>query len=126
MQAVHEIQQSIAALTFGAPQIHLNLALFPLVDERSLAPDYLLLDEALERDLARVMEVSAEGQVPELCQRSHDALAACIRPVHTRFDGDIAFAVSCGPLEADVEALAEAAFGATAAAVERAVRAAAG
>ena len=66
MQAVHEIQQSIAALTFGAPQIHLNLALFPLVDERSLAPDYLLLDEALERDLARVMEVSAEGQVPEL------------------------------------------------------------
>jgi L-aminopeptidase/D-esterase-like protein len=61
-----------------------------------------------------------------LAVRSHDALAACIRPVHTRFDGDIVFAVSCGPLEADVEALAEAAFGATAAAVEKAVRAAAG
>jgi L-aminopeptidase/D-esterase-like protein len=61
-----------------------------------------------------------------LAVRSHDALAACIRPVHTRFDGDIVFAVSCGPLEADVEALAEAAFGATAAAVERAVRASAG
>ena len=66
MQAVHEIQQSIAALELGAPQVHLNLALFPLLDTRGLAPDYLLLDEALERDLARVMEVSAEGRVPEL------------------------------------------------------------
>ncbi len=61
-----------------------------------------------------------------LAVRSHDALAACIRPVHTRFDGDIVFAVSCGGLEGDVEALAEAAFGATAAAVERAVLASAG
>ena len=60
-----------------------------------------------------------------LAVRSHDALAACIRPVHTRFDGDIVFAVSCGGLEGDVEALAEAAFGATAAAVERAVLASA-
>ena len=61
-----------------------------------------------------------------LAVRSHDALAACIRPVHTRFDGDIVFAVSCGAVEADVETLAEAAFGATAAAIERAVRASAG
>ncbi len=61
-----------------------------------------------------------------LAVRSHDALAACIRPVHTRFDGDIVFAVSCGGMEVDVEALAEAAFGATAAAVESAVRASAG
>lgn len=61
-----------------------------------------------------------------LAVRSHDALAVCIRPVHTRFDGDIVFAVSCGGLEGDVEALAEAAFGATAAAVESAVRASAG
>ena len=61
-----------------------------------------------------------------LAVRAHDALAVCIRPVHTRFDGDIVFAVACGPIEGDVETLAEAAFGATAAAVERAVRAAMG
>jgi L-aminopeptidase/D-esterase-like protein len=61
-----------------------------------------------------------------LAVRSHDALAACIRPVHTRFDGDIVFAVACGGIEGDIETLAEAAFGATAAAIERAVRASAG
>jgi len=61
-----------------------------------------------------------------LTVRSHDAMAVCIRPVHTRFDGDIVFAVSCGDIVADVETLAEAAFGATAAAIERAVRASAG
>ena len=61
-----------------------------------------------------------------LAVRAHDAMAVCIRPVHTRFDGDIVFAVSCGEIEADVETLAEAAFGATAAAIERAVRASAG
>jgi L-aminopeptidase/D-esterase-like protein len=61
-----------------------------------------------------------------LTVRAHDAMAVCIRPVHTRFDGDIVFAVACGEIEADVETLAEAAFGATAAAIERAVRASAG
>src|SRR5690606_5356908 len=55
--------------------------------------------------------------------RAHDALAVCIRPARPRFDGDIVFAVSCGTIEADVEPLAEAAFGATASAIERAVRA---
>jgi L-aminopeptidase/D-esterase-like protein len=60
-------------------------------------------------------------ELTRLAIRTHDALAVCIRPVHTRFDGDIAFAVSCGPFECDVEAAAEAAFGATAAAVELAV-----
>ena len=61
-----------------------------------------------------------------LVVRAHDALAVCVRPAHTRFDGDIAFGASCGDVESDVEALAEAAFGATAAAIENAVRSAAG
>jgi len=66
------------------------------------------------------------NELSRLVVRAHDALAVCIRPAHTRFDGDIVFGVSCGEVEPDVEALAEAAFGATAAAVENAVRAAAG
>jgi len=61
-----------------------------------------------------------------LVVRAHDALAVCIRPAHTRFDGDIVFGVSCGEVDADVDALSEAAFGATSAAIENAVRASAG
>lgn len=59
-------------------------------------------------------------ELGRLCVRANDALAACIRPAHTRFDGDVAFSVSSGNVEADVEALAEGAFGATASAIENA------
>ena len=31
-----------------------------------------------------------------LTVRAHDAVAVCIRPGHTRYDGDVVFAVSCG------------------------------
>jgi L-aminopeptidase/D-esterase-like protein len=60
-----------------------------------------------------------------LVVRAHDALAVCVRPTHTGFDGDVVFAVSCGPVEVDVETAAEAAFGATGSAIESAVRASA-
>ena len=63
------------------------------------------------------------AELTRLAVRAHDGLAVCVRPAHTRFDGDIAFAVSCGGIEADVEALAEAAFGATCGAIESAIRA---
>ena len=66
MQTAQEIEQSFTGLKLGSPQVHLNLALFPLIDERKVLPDYLLLDDALERNLARVTEVSADGRVPEL------------------------------------------------------------
>ena len=53
--------------------------------------------------------------------RAHDALGACLRPAHTRHDGDVAFAVSCGEVTADPDALGEAAFASVGTAVERAV-----
>lgn len=56
-----------------------------------------------------------------LCVRSQDAVAACIRPAHTRYDGDSAFAVSCGELMEDPDALGEAAFVATGRAIAAAV-----
>jgi L-aminopeptidase/D-esterase-like protein len=59
-----------------------------------------------------------------LAVRAHDAFGACVRPAHTGYDGDIVFSASCGSQEADVDVLAEAAFAATAAAIEIAVRAA--
>jgi hypothetical protein len=73
MQAIDEfapIQQALAGLRLGAPQAHRNLALFPLIAHAGLgraeSAEYLLLDEALEKKLARVTEVSAAGSVPEL------------------------------------------------------------
>lgn len=61
-----------------------------------------------------------------LVVRAHDALAVCIRPAHTRYDGDAVFAVSCGDVDADLDVLGEAAFIATAAAIVDAVRSAQG
>lgn len=57
-----------------------------------------------------------------LIVRAHDALAVCVRPAHTRYDGDAVFAVSCGERAADLDALGEAAFAVTGAAIEHAVR----
>jgi len=76
MQSVQEIQQSFAGLKLCAPQVHLNLALFPLVGEQNAAPAYLLLDEALEREVAHVAEVTVGGSVPELAfeNRSDDKI----------------------------------------------------
>lgn len=56
--------------------------------------------------------------------RAQDAIAACIRPGHTRYDGDVAFAVSCGEAEVDLDAAGEAAFVAVGEAIEAAVRSA--
>ena len=73
----------------------------------------LATDAALNRD-----------ELGRLLVRAHDALAACLRPVHTRFDGDVVFAASVGAVDEDRATLAEGAFAATAAAIENAVRAA--
>jgi L-aminopeptidase/D-esterase-like protein len=57
-----------------------------------------------------------------LCVRAHDALAVCLRPGHTRYDGDAVFAVSCGRHGEDPDALGEAAFVVVGRAIEAAVR----
>ena len=60
------IKQTLAGLDLGAAQVHLNLAFVPLNDTGEALPGYMLLDEALGRNFARVTEVSNEGRVPEL------------------------------------------------------------
>ena len=57
------------------------------------------------------------SELMRLIVRAHDAIGACIRPGHTRYDGDVAYAVSCGDATADLDALGEAAFVASAAAI---------
>lgn len=59
----------------------------------------------------------SKSDLLRLAVRAHDALAATLRPAHTRYDGDIVFAVSCGEEEADLDLLGEAAFAAVSAAI---------
>lgn len=40
-------------------------------------------------------------------ERAHDGMARAIRPCHTSFDGDIAFALSSGETEAPMDSIAE-------------------
>jgi hypothetical protein len=68
-----EIAESLSGLALGAPQVHLNLSVFPLIAESDDAPGYVLLDDALEKDLARVTEVSGAGSVPELAFENSSA-----------------------------------------------------
>ncbi|MGH7338673.1 MAG: ARPP-1 family domain-containing protein, partial [Myxococcota bacterium] len=63
---MQEIQASLSALKLGAPQVFRNLALYPLVSAADARAGYVLLEEALERRLARVTVVSEAGRVPEL------------------------------------------------------------
>ncbi len=74
------------------------------------------------RENTTLIAIATDAQLSKsdllrLTVRSHDALAATIRPSHTRYDGDIVFAVSCGEEEADLDLLSETAFNATAAAI---------
>lgn len=62
------------------------------------------------------------SDLTRLAVRGQDALAACIRPAHTRFDGDTCFVVSCGEVEVPRHVVAEAVFEAVGRAIESAVR----
>ena len=73
MHEFSEIEDALESIELGAPQVHLNLALFPLIGHGVREPDYLLLDEALERKLARVTETSEAGRVPELAFENSSA-----------------------------------------------------
>lgn len=59
----------------------------------------------------------SRADLDRLCVRAHDAFSASIYPVHTRYDGDAVFAVSCGDLPADLDQLGEAAFSVTRSAI---------
>lgn len=62
----------------------------------------------------------------KVAEMAHDGMARAIRPVHTRFDGDLVFALSVGQKRADLNTLGAAAAEATAHAIVRAVRTAEG
>lgn len=65
---MNPIASALSGVRLGEPQTFRNLTIFPLLGERADTgvADYLLLDEALERDLAEVTEISQMGSVPTL------------------------------------------------------------
>lgn len=65
---------------------------------------------------------ASRAELTRMAIRSHDAIGACIRPAHTRFDGDVVFVSACGTERGDVDLAAEAAFVATGRAIEAGVR----
>jgi L-aminopeptidase/D-esterase-like protein len=82
--------------------------------------------EPSERANTTLMVVATDAaltraELSRVVVRSHDALAACVRPAHTRFDGDTCFAVSCGSKQVSQDLVAEAAFVAVGRALEVAV-----
>jgi L-aminopeptidase/D-esterase-like protein len=69
--------------------------------------------------------VDDRNELRRLAVRAHDALAATVRPAHTRYDGDTVFVVASGRADADIDALGEATFGVVASAIVGAIEAAA-
>jgi L-aminopeptidase/D-esterase-like protein len=69
--------------------------------------------------------IDDRNELRRLAVRAQDALAATVRPAHTRYDGDTAFVVSFGRADADLDALGEATFNVVASAIVRAVQGAA-
>jgi L-aminopeptidase/D-esterase-like protein len=101
-----------APLTGGGP---VPLAV-PPVRPRPLESTTLVVvatDAALDR-----------AALTRVCVRAHDALAACLRPSHTRYDGDAVFAASCGRVPGDPDVVGEAAFSVVGRSIEAALRAA--
>jgi L-aminopeptidase/D-esterase-like protein len=66
----------------------------------------------------------SRSDLTRLAIRGQDAYSVCLRPAHTRYDGDACFAVSCGEYVASdaVDIASEAAFEAVGRAIESAVR----
>lgn len=60
------ISEALSRVYMGSPKQFQNLTVFPLLVAHRTVPDYVVLDEALERGLAHVVEVSESGSVPEL------------------------------------------------------------
>jgi hypothetical protein len=67
------VREELAGLALGNPTEFKNLAIFPLFRPKltSAQPGYMLLEEAIHANLARVSEVSDGGMVPELLFENH-------------------------------------------------------
>lgn len=82
-------------------------------------PNTTLVVVATDAQLSKI-------EAAKMAAMAQDGLARAISPVHTIFDGDIAFALSCGKEQADLNTLGSVAAEAAAQAIVRAVQSAKG
>ncbi len=93
-------------------------------------PDPVAAIDPLHHENTTLVAVATDmalnrAELHRVAVRAQDAIAACIRPGHTRYDGDAAFAVSCGSVAGSADAAGEAAFNVVGEAIEAGLRAAA-
>ena len=63
---MNQIQSTLSQLSLGQAQSFANMTLFPLITTHTEAPDYLVLEQALQQQVGRITEISEGGSVPEL------------------------------------------------------------
>ena len=63
---MEQIKSFLETIKLARKQTHENLILFPLLAPEIGLPDYLTLEQALERQAVRITEVDQDGSVPEL------------------------------------------------------------
>lgn len=92
-------------------------------DPASLTPPFgpLLGDNTTLICVATDAGIEDRNELRRIAIRSHDALGACVRPTHTRYDGDSVFVVSFGNKATDVDVVQQAAFVAVGRAIESAL-----
>ena len=72
------ITDTLDGVTLSVPRFWANLVMFPLLADADETPDYLVLDEALRRQTARVTEISEGGSVPELAFENDNDLSVLL------------------------------------------------
>jgi L-aminopeptidase/D-esterase-like protein len=138
----HLVRTGIGSASFETADGHLVAALVvlnPVGDVFTLEGEALtggepvpgppgLRPQPVNTVLCHVVTDSAmsRSELSRLAVRAHDAIGACIRPAHTRWDGDVVFVTAVGTVAGDIDLAAEGAFVATGRAIESGVRASIG
>ena len=63
---MEQIKSFLEISKIARKQVHQNLTIFPLLAPNGVEPEYLLLDQALDKDLIQITELDTQGSVPEL------------------------------------------------------------
>ena len=63
---MEQIKSFLEISKIARKQVHQNLTIFPLLAPDGIDPEYLTLEQALDKDLIQITELDTQGSVPEL------------------------------------------------------------
>jgi ARG and Rhodanese-Phosphatase-superfamily-associated Protein domain len=63
---MEQIKSFLEISKVARKRVHKNLTVFPLLAPNGIEPEYLILEQALDKKLIRITELDTEGSVPEL------------------------------------------------------------